>query len=480
MSDRENSRYKRYLSYLKKSPLLLTPLQETRGESVSELQFCKQAKMQGTENDGGTFAEGYDEEIIRQVSTCVLAPALDSYVIWVLQNALENGIRRLYFLARDGYFMYRAAEIFCQRFQLPIECRYLCCSRYSLRIPVFHLDTEEALEYICRGGIDVTMKNILERSGITEEEQKEVLRMLQLPFGEQDVIPYAELQKIREKLENCRYFLDCMCAHSREALPGLQGYLTQEGLLEEVPDAIVDSGWVGSMQKTLNQVLTRFGRKKVLEGYYWGLYELPTGVKREHYHCYYFNPEGNLREKVHFSNCLFEVIYSAPHGMTTGYIYDGNQYQPVYAPYDDTRKRFIQRTEVYLMQYTRQLAENMKDIYETDCDRERRAVKKLLKLFMGQPVPDEAEVYGSLEFSDDVLDEEKQQVAAPLTEVELRANHVGNKALVMLGIRQGYIKESAWYEGSAVRNQEHVRRHLISYRWYKYLLYLRQMYWKKK
>lgn len=58
-------------------------------------------------------------------------------------------------------------------------------------------------------------------------------------------------------------------------MPGLAGYLQQEGLLEEVPDAIVDSGWVGSMQMALNEVLASMGRTKPLEGYYWGLYARP-------------------------------------------------------------------------------------------------------------------------------------------------------------------------------------------------------------
>ena len=36
----------------------------------------------------------------------------------------------------------------------------------------------------------------------------------------------------------------------------LKGYLSQEGLLEDRTDAIVDSGWTGSMQMVLNEVLS--------------------------------------------------------------------------------------------------------------------------------------------------------------------------------------------------------------------------------
>lgn len=446
----ENSRCKIYKKYLRESVIL--------SENI-----CEQSK----------------ETTLEQTGNYVLAPALSSYVIWLLQDALERGIQRLYFLARDGYFMYRTAEIFCRNLHLPIECRYLYCSRYSLRAPMYHLDMDEAMEYICRGGIDVTIQKILKRSGITREEQEKSLELLDLPFEAEQSIPYADLPGIHRRLEECQYFMTCVYSRSREELPNLRGYLSQEGLLDEVPDAIVDSGWIGSTQKNFNQILTHFGRKRAIEGYYWGLYELPAGVEKELYHCYYFHPQRTLREKVYFSNCLFETIYSAPHGMTLRYVYTDGNYEPVFAPYDEERKQFMESLEQIFTDYAERLAGTIQCIQKADCEKDRRVIKKLLELFMGEPTPEEAELFGSLEFSDDVFEDEKQQVAVRLNENELKANHVLNKALVMLGLKRQYIKESAWYEGSAVRHGKHAGRHLSGYRAYKYLLYLRQMYWKR-
>ena len=65
-----------------------------------------------------------------------------------------------------------------ERFHLPIECRYLCCSRYSLRLPMYHRDMGAALDYICRGGTEVTLDRILDRSGIKEEEKRITLEQL--------------------------------------------------------------------------------------------------------------------------------------------------------------------------------------------------------------------------------------------------------------------------------------------------------------
>ena len=59
----------------------------------------------------------------------ILSIVMNGFVLWVLKNAQKQGVKRLYFLARDGYFMYQCSKIYCEKFQLPIECRYLSCSR---------------------------------------------------------------------------------------------------------------------------------------------------------------------------------------------------------------------------------------------------------------------------------------------------------------------------------------------------------------
>ena len=55
-------------------------------------------------------------------------------------------------------------------------------------------------------------------------------------------------------------------------------------------------------------------------------------------HLYYFSPEGNLKEKVHFNNCLFEAVYTAPHGMTLGYRDIGTAFVPLYGEISAARK----------------------------------------------------------------------------------------------------------------------------------------------
>ena len=334
----------------------------------------------------------------------VLAPALAGFTGWLVNQATGSGKKRLYFLARDGYLMYRAARILCERLSLPIDCRYLSCSRYSLRLPFFHRDREAALDYICRGGMEVTL-----------------------------------------------------------------------------PNAIVDSGWVGSMQKALGDILRSLGRKQRLEGYYWGLYDLPAGARREDYHVYSFGPEGAIREKAYFNNCLFEAVYSAPHGMTLGYREQEGRYFPLYGKTAPENVEWSQRLEAWLSRYVALLSEEIArspSVFVPSAGAVlpdvRRTTRRLLRLFMAAPSRAEAEAFGSLPFSDDVLDGQEKPLAERLSGKELAEGHFLQKLLAAAGLRNPPARESAWYEGSAALYGRHVRYHLFQYRLYQCLRYLQK------
>ncbi len=404
----------------------------------------------------------------------ILALALNGFVLWVLSEACRNGIQRVYFLARDGYLMYRCAQIYVNKLQLPVECRYLYCSRHSLRLPLYHRDMETGLDYICRGGTEVTLEKILKRSGITEAERKKTLKLLELTEEKDLILPYPYLKEIKQKLKGCPFFLKAMEVNSRKKLSPLLAYLEQEGLLEEIPMALADSGWTGSMQKEINQALKMLGKNGELSGYYWGLYELPKGVKRENYHCYYFSPEKSLKKKVCFSNSLFESIFSAPHGMTTGYEKKNGSWEPVCGPGNEKRRKFMEKLEPILLEYAGNQAETIVDPENLFIEKFIREPSRKLERFMSRPTFQEAEIFGNLPFSDDIFDTEEQMTAVKLTEEELKANHAWNKICRMSGFGPGYVKESPWYEGSAVLYGKRPGYHIFMYHLYKYLLYLKK------
>ncbi len=476
MEQRQEKRIEEYLNILKKEPALY---EVARGQ-VSDKNI--------------DFAEA--------IYTVVFAPILVSFVEWVLKEAKKKGIKRLYFLARDGYQMYLAAEWLCKSREYDIECKYLYGSRYAWRMAEFALVGECCLDMICLGGIDVTFEKIMKRGGLTEEESLIVAKELEFRKNYKKILSYSQVQQLKKPLKESKNFLPFVYAHSKEDYENTIAYLKQEGLFDNTAYALVDSGWVGSLQKTLQQLLGYTGCKKELEGFYFGLYELPKGVKKENYHTYYFSPTTNITKKVYFSNCLYEVVYSAPHGMTIGYEQKENRYVPLFYKEYNLNQVQMKQMEVWLKEFLLNYEKNYKgknnqsvffkrekkdNIWnkkldkivsnqrlESDKKREKEMLFLLLKKMMGSPLKEEVEVYGTLLFSDDVTEEHTQEIAVELTEEEIKNQYVWNKLFIMLGIKKGIVKESAWIEGSIVNYGKNVKKNLRQAVIYKYLVYIRK------
>ena len=203
----------------------------------------------------------------------IFAPVMYSFVNWILTQAKEKQIKRLYFLARDGYQMYLSARILCEEQGIDVDCRYLKCSRYALRVPAFHIQKEACLALICQGGIDVTLRKVLKRTGMDDRTAEEMAGMLGLEKQLDEILSYQQVQDFKELFRQSSVFMNWIYEHSQKAYPSAIGYLRQEGLLDEISYAIVDSGWIGTLQQTLEMLLRQEGKKTPLQGFYFGLYE---------------------------------------------------------------------------------------------------------------------------------------------------------------------------------------------------------------
>lgn len=408
------------------------------------------------------------------IAAYVIAPTIYSFVMWVLEDAIQRKKERLYFLSRDGYVMYHIAQIICEEKRLPIECKYLYCSRYALRGAQFSMLAEKSLDYICLGGMNVTFEKLMDRAGLNEYEIEKATGILGYQKRRNTGMSYNEVKSMKNVLKDCSYFMERVYEHAKENYPFVTGYLRQEGLLDNIPFAIVDSGWTGSMQKSLQCLLNSMGKDIALEGYYFGMYEYPSDMKKENYHCYYFGPEKFLRRKVYFSNNLFECIYSSPEGMVTGYTMHDRKYSPVFErPSNPNGESIMFHTEVIKDFTIVMLSENLNNNSDKD-DRSLAIVEKLLSIFMGKPTVDEAKEYGRYVFCDDVIGEKEQTVAPELSRREIKDTFLLSKSINMLTKKGRPIKESAWIEGSIMLNPDMGTRQLKHCALYKYALYIKK------
>ena len=398
-------------------------------------------------------------------------PAMTEYVEWLLKDAMNQNIKRLYFLSRDGWMPYLVAHAITSRRHMDIECRYLRVSRYSLRVPEYHLLGEQCVDRICTGGIDVTFDKMMKRAALTETETDKVAGDIGYHESYNKVLSYREVMGFKEKLTKSSLFMEMVNNHSKAAYDTTIAYLKSEGMLDNIEYAIVDSGWIGTIQQSLKNLLKQEKKDIEIRGYYFGLYEIPEGEKKVYYNAYFFEPLKQIKRKVYFSNSLFETVLSEPKGMTLGYnpepILDKTE-NPNYTQLLEREKVLKEFLNVYC------------NCSRKDTKDSRKVIYKIFRRFMGHPHEDEVRMYGDNRFCDDLLDTHRQEAAAVLSADEIRQQRFFSKLLLMTGIKKGEIHESAWIEGSIVRNRIKVRINLRHAVMYKYFVYFRKLWHNKK
>ena len=176
-------------------------------------------------------------------------------------------------------------------------------------------------------------------------------------------------------------------------------------------------------------------------------------MDRARYHSYLFAPEGPLGAKARFNNCVFEAVFTAPHGMTLGYRRAGGRWLPVLG--EGGGHPLLGKLLPSFDQYLAGLAALCREQgLAAGLTQRREAVKKLLGAFFTAPWPQEAELFGSLPFSDEAAEGKPTPLAAPLTDRELCRSHGPARLLAQAGLCRP-CRESAWPQASAVLYSAH-------------------------
>ncbi len=397
-----------------------------------------------------------------------IAVPLISFVKWVIDEADKKNKNRIYFLSRDGYQSCLIGRSIVENKGLDIECRYLNASRLSMKIPSYKLDINESIDSICVGGIDVTKHKILKRGGLTDEECREVLDEINLENDEYRILNYREVIEFKKKLGESKIVREYIKKYSSEAYQNAIGYLRQEGLLRDNRYVIVDSGWIGTLQRSIQRLVKSVNPDIDVEGYYFGLYNCPRKESGS-FNAFYFSPSKGLKRKSRFSNSLFETIVSAEEATTVSYGNNEGIYVPRFNSIINPNAEII-RSNVKALNI---LLKHWK--YEEVATED--IIEKLFDLFMANPSEEEVTAYGDNLFSDDVNDGCFKKVAADISVEDIKNQRFLNKLIIILGIKKATIRESSWIEGStrkAYNNISDIQKEYRHIRKYKYFVFARK------
>ena len=372
---------------------------------------------------------------------------LFDYVWWILLEAKRKDIKTLYFLARDGFLLCKIAQLFIEKFALDIKCKYLYCSRFSLRTASYFLLDNEKYELLLFPSNTMTPKTILDRGNLTVEQYKIVNENLGINETNQNqILTRKGFVDFKNKLLNYEEFWNYVDSNSRQAYKNLVNYLKQEKVFEQKTFAIVDSGWSGSMQRSLRQILCNENYEGNIIGFYFGMYKAPQDTKDGVFKTFFFNYKGDAYKKAIFSNNLFECILSAPHGMTIGYKFNDNLIEPVFANYNLQNESFISELHASVLDYAKS---KLNDIifFDFNLNKCKRKILHLIKDFMFKPKKNVVEKYGNFIFSDDISEGFSKEIACKKYKFSIRQYSILIRMFSKLLKRDEYVENIFWPYG---------------------------------
>lgn len=196
----------------------------------------------------------------------VAAPLLVGYVGWLLDDARQRGLKRLYFLSRDGEILLQIARALEAERQDALECRYLYSSRRCWGFPATIDASDACFRWLRR--YRQKPDSLLRKLGFTDAERAGLLAETHLA-GNQEALWIDELDGLWKTIlsgENLETILERASAERSILLE----YFEQEGLFDGTQWAIVDIGWNLHTHSALLRLVSQHTPSCPVFGYYLG------------------------------------------------------------------------------------------------------------------------------------------------------------------------------------------------------------------
>ncbi|WP_148077122.1 HAD family hydrolase [Nocardioides aurantiacus] len=213
-----------------------------------------------------------------EVGAGPLGAMLVGFASWVVDQARLRGVRRLYYVARDGESMLAAARPIVTRLAPELELRYLHASR---RPWVFGASAthDELLARWVDAGVDYTARTLLARVDLDPSEVYDLVG-LDCCLADRADLPLnlEERQQLAGALQS-EPLVSEVRRRGRQMADRSIAYLRQEGLADGVPSALVDAGWGGSAAFAVDHLVAQMGGHR-LHHFYVGLLGDPGDLAR--------------------------------------------------------------------------------------------------------------------------------------------------------------------------------------------------------
>jgi len=221
------------------------------------------------------------------------APMIYSYICWILKQCMEKGIKRLYFLSRDGYILKIVADYLIEKYKLDIQTKYIYSSRKAW-IPAGFNQNEKLPNYA------FTLQGISNYFDVPIEKIKSYIPDIDI----KTLLTNELLEKINNNIDLKKYLAETQ----KDKSVITRQYLLQELDISDDYFAFVDIQGSGSSLFAAIQLLKPFYQGNI-HSFWISCY---SKINSPNFKMYTYMYNGYLFHYV-------ENLCRAPHGIVMGY-----------------------------------------------------------------------------------------------------------------------------------------------------------------
>ena len=253
-------------------------------------------------------------------------PLLFSFVRWVLRRSRVMGLKKLYFLSRDGWILHEIAKLIMRdEDSMSPQMDYLRVSRQSVVPASFgNLGENRCWDFIFLNIPELNMRTVAARLGVSEEWLLGVFARDGRTYGPDDRVDSFDVAGwIRWSLTHDSETLSKLQEVATCRRRNLCRYLERMGV-SDAGVGFVDVGWRGSIQDALVKVLRGMKSEEKFTGLYFGLSEFTAMTDAGN--CKFGNAFRPYTALPYPSEVLrfVEIFCHANEGVTLSYTEDGN------------------------------------------------------------------------------------------------------------------------------------------------------------
>jgi hypothetical protein len=268
--------------------------------------------------------QGNADSGVWDLLSSTIAPFVAGYALWLIEQAEERGITKLFFLARDMQIVHRVAQLLAEKRGSSVECIYVHASRSSWQPAGYSGASEADMFWLTdKLRLDQIEEAI---SRLMGPHQPADLSSLLRAAKENQAGSEASLQELLQT-EPLR---SSVKEATSEARSNLLAYLRAAGYAPGCTCALVDAGWRGTLQNSLAAAYQNEKSVHEIMAFYIGTRDV--GNVGANCTMITYLSKAIVDSHGYSLVVLLEGMLTADHGSTLGFTSGTNGVEPVLGP----------------------------------------------------------------------------------------------------------------------------------------------------